>query len=87
MQLDEYQVPVSISLHLAGLQAQADYGNYDVNKTSRYAWSISTYDHDTNWYESCFLYDLVDTVLGWVNLWVGFGPVGRCTDVFGLVGT
>jgi len=34
--LDEYQVPLSISLHLAGLQAQADYGNYDVNKTFRY---------------------------------------------------
>jgi len=30
-------VPVSISLHLAGLQAQADYGNYDVNKMFRYA--------------------------------------------------
>ena len=36
MQLDEYQVPVSISLHLAGLQAQADCGNYDVNKPFRY---------------------------------------------------
>ena len=36
MQLDEYQVPVSISLHLAGLQAQADYGNYDCNKMFRY---------------------------------------------------
>ena len=36
LQLDEYQVPVSISLHLAGLQAQADYGNYDVNKMFRY---------------------------------------------------
>ena len=29
-------MPVTISLHLAGLQAQADYGNYDVNKTFRY---------------------------------------------------
>jgi len=35
-QLDEYQVPVTISLHLAGLQAQADYGNYDVSKAFRY---------------------------------------------------
>ena len=34
-QLDEFQSPSSIALHLAGLQAQADYGNFDESKLSR----------------------------------------------------
>jgi len=55
MQLDEYQVPMSISLHLAGLQAQADYGNYDVNKTSRYARTITIRTGTS----LVFLYDVV----------------------------
>ena len=37
LQLDEYHTPPLIAVHLAGLQAQADYGNHDDTKLSRYA--------------------------------------------------
>jgi hypothetical protein len=34
--LDEFQVPANTSLHLAGLQAQVEFGHYDATKTIRF---------------------------------------------------